>query len=220
MSLNISDFIMQDFVYKQNPDNSYCFTSDGALELADRNAIVDTILDVVDRIFEGIYKGEPGDRVCNDYVLDQVLTRYSRDVFGELRLSSKIGYLGKIGRLTEQQQNNLSEFSTYGLKIDSCSPYIYRQVATLLYWFSTLKPFAVYPDDIKSVLKSVRVAFTYHNEFMSYLLILSILKVFNLTLNIHRNRDIFTDFLYDLHFRKLSRSSLEFFLYNCIKKIA
>jgi hypothetical protein len=124
---------MRDFVYKQNPDGTYIF-SEGGLQLADRNIIADTILDILEKIYTGIKeinKVDTGETKCNDYVLDQALIRYSRDVFGELRLSAKIAYLGKIGALTKEQQHGLSEFSIYGLKIDSCEPYTYRQAANL-----------------------------------------------------------------------------------------
>jgi hypothetical protein len=215
MSLNLVDFITRDFVYKQKQDNSYIISSDGALTLADRNDIVDTIQELLREIYTGIVKQNKVDigiPMCNDYVLDQVLIRYSRDIFGELRLNSKIVHLRHLGALSEEQQRNLSEFSTYGIKIDSCEPYIHRQAANLLYWFSVLKPFAIYPDDVRAAHNKLGVAFTYHNEYIAYALILAMLKVFNLTLDIHKNHSMFSDFLYDLHFRKLSRSSLEFFL--------
>ncbi|MDR1232585.1 MAG: hypothetical protein LBK61_14435 [Spirochaetaceae bacterium] len=222
-SLNAVDFIMQDFVYKQDSYGSYIFSPSGALQLADRNAVVDTILEILRKIYTGIVKQnnvDPGKIMCNDYVLDQALIRYSRDVFGEWRLSSKITNLGKMDKLTEEQQRNLSEFAAYGLKIDSCEPYIHRQAANLLYWFSVLKPFAIYPNNVKVAIEQLGVAFTFHNEYISYLLLLSMLKVCNLTLNIHESRAMFSDFLYDLHFRKLSRSSLEFFLNNNLVRAA
>jgi hypothetical protein len=163
-------------------------------------------------------KINPGRIECNEYLLVQALARYSRDIFGELRLSGKIEHLQTLGVLTETQKNQLARFSDYGLKIDSCSPYIHRQLAALLYWLSVLKPFAIYPDKSNTV-KTLGVAFEFHNEYISYLLCLSFLKVFNYSLDLHKTRDNFYDFLYDLHFRNLSRSSLEFFLGEHMSKI-
>lgn len=221
MSLNFTDFIIKDFVYKQNPDNTYSLDN-GRLKLADRNIIVDAILEMLKTIYKGIVKADNtdiGKIMCNDYVLDQVLIRYSRDIFGEMRLHSKIEYLAKVGAITAEQKANLAEYGDYGFKTDSCAPYFDRQVSTLFYWLSVLKPFSIYPKDIALVKAKLGVAFIFHNEYISYLLILSILKVFNVTLNIHKNKVFFRDFLYDLHFRNLSRSALEFFLYSNIEKI-
>jgi hypothetical protein len=82
-----------------------------------------------------------------------------------------------------------------------------------------LKPFAIYPDR-NNPIRELGVAFEFHNEYVSYLLCLSSLKVFNYYLDIHKSRDSFYDFLYDLHFRSLSRSSLEFFLGEHMKEIS
>jgi hypothetical protein len=221
MRLNLTDIALNDFVYKQNPDYSYIFNTDGSLQGNDMNAIVDTILENLKKIYGNIVtqnKINPGKIICNDYLLVQALTRYSRDIFGELRLLSKIESLRKLGVLTETQKNQLAQFPDYGFKIDSRSPYIHRQLAVLLYWLSVLKPFAVYPDN-GDIVKDLGVAFEFHNEYISYFLCLSFLKVFNCYLGIHKSRDIFYDFLYDLHFRNLSRSSLEFFLWDNIELI-
>jgi hypothetical protein len=130
-------------MYKHHPDGSYIFSPDGALQWANRNDITDTVLKTLKEIYCGIVtynKVDPGHVMCNDYVLDQVFIRYSRDIFGEYRLNSKIEYLRKVGALTETQQKNLMEFSQYGLKIDSREPYVHRKAAYLLYWLSVLKP--------------------------------------------------------------------------------
>jgi hypothetical protein len=221
MILKLTDILLKDFIYKQNPDYSYEFNSDGSFTQEDRNAIIDTILATLKRIYSNIVTHNnlnPGKIECNDYLLAQALSRYSRDIFGEIRLWARIDHISKLGRITDTHREQLTQFSDYGLKIDSCSPYIHRQIAVLLYWLSVLKPFAIYPED-SSVVKSLGVAFEFHNEYMSYLLCLSFLKVFNHCLNIHNNRDRFYDFLYDLHYRNISRSSLEFFMGGHIKKI-
>jgi hypothetical protein len=214
MNLKLTDIILKDVVYKQNPDDSYRFDEAGFFLREDRNAVVDTILLTLKRIYTNIVtvkKIKVGRIECNVYLLDKALARYSRDIFGELRLMAKIDRLKRLGVITETQKDQLAQFHDYGFKIDSCSPYIHRQLAVLLYWLSVLKPFAVYSEG-NGIEKALGVAFEFHNEYISYLLCLSSLKVFNCSLDIHKSREGFYDFLYDLHFRNLSRSSLEFFL--------
>ena len=220
MVLNISGFLARDLVYKQNPESSYII-EDGELVRENINDVVDTFLEILEHIYTNIVtlnKVNPGRIECNEYLLNQALTRYSRDIFGELRLDAKIKNLKKTGNITERQQSSLSEYSDYGFKIDSRNPYIHRQLSNFLYWLSVLKPFAIYPEDI-SIVKPLGVAFEFHNEYISYLLALALLKTLDRTLIIHKQRQLFYDFLYDLHYRNLARSSLEFFLYAFIKKI-
>jgi hypothetical protein len=114
--------------------------------------------------------------------------------------------------------NQLSQFYDYGFKIDSVDPYIHRQLAVLLYWLSVLKPFSVKPDKT-GVAAKLGILFEFHNEYISYLLCLEFLKAYGLYLDIHKDTDGFYDFLYDLHFRNISRSSLEFFLQAYVKEI-
>jgi hypothetical protein len=221
MILNLTDIVLKDFVYKQNPDGSYIVDTNGNLLREDRNAIIDTFLSILKKVYTNIVtinKINPGNIECNVYLLDKALARYSRDIFGELRLSARIDYLQKLGAITETQKIQVAQFFDYGLKIDSCSPYAHRQLSVLLYWLSVLKPFAIYTDG-SGVEKALGVAFEFHNEYISYLLCLSFLKVFNCYLDMHKSRDGFYDFLYDLHFRSLSRSSLEFFLGEHIKRM-
>jgi hypothetical protein len=214
MCLKLTDFALKDLVYRQNSDYSYVFDKEGRFQLEDRNSVVDAVLLTLKQIYTNIVtvkKVSPGKIMCNEYLLDKAFSRYSRDVFGELRLQARIDYLQKLGRITEGQGDQLAQFYDYGLKIDSRSPYIHRRLSVLLYWLSVLKPFAIYPDE-SDIARRLGVAFEFHNEYISYLLCLSFLKVFNWSLDLHKNRDSFYDFLYDLHFRNLSRSSLEFFL--------
>ena len=218
MVLNLSGFIAKDFVFKQNSDGSYLF-SNGEFIRENINDVVDTILEILSQIYSNIMTFNNlnlGRIECNDYLLNQALTRYSRDLFGEMRLDAKIQDLRKTGSISEKQQNSISKYYDYGFKIDSRAPYIHRQLSILLYWLSVLKPFAIYPDN--SVVRPMVVAFEFHNEYISYLLALSLLKTFDRTLTLHKQKELFYDFLYDLHYRNLSRSSLEYFLFAYIKK--
>jgi hypothetical protein len=210
LSLSFSAGILWDYVYQQHPDGTYKFDSKtDDFELRDRNAFINTILNILHQIYANIIttNGLPVHKIdCNTILLDQALNKYSRDIYGELRLKARIGHL----RLTESQNKNLSQFGDYGLKIDSTSPYVHRELAVLLYWLSVLKPFSIEPSP--AVIKKLGLAANFHNEYISYLLIQAALRPFNHRLTIHANIHNFYEFLYDLHYRNLSRSSLEFFL--------
>jgi hypothetical protein len=222
MDLKLTDIALKDFVYKQNPDNSYIFDVNGDFLLEDRNAVIDTIISALKKIYTNIVnsnKINPGEIMCNVYILDQALTRYSRDIFGKSRLFARVNRLKKLGVITETQKEQLSRFYDYGLKTDSVSPYIHRKLAVLLYWLSVLKPFSVYSNK-GDVLARLGVAFEFHNEYISYLLCLAFLKAYDCSLSVHKNKVMFYDFLYDLHFRRLSRSSLEFFLQKYVTPLS
>jgi hypothetical protein len=213
MILNLSDFILKDFIYRQNPDGTY-IVENCAFQKEDKNSVVDSILTVLRSIYEGIVKENnvnPGKPLCNEFALAQALARYSRDVFGEARLMARIQCLKDTGRMTNEQHKQLCSFSDYGLKIDSCAPYVHRQASNLIYWLSVLKPFSLKANHDNDVVK-LGLVFDFHNEYIAYCLILAMLKPLDVTLNIHKNSSLFSDLLYDLHFRCLSRSSLEFFL--------
>jgi hypothetical protein len=219
--LKVSKFIAKDLVYKQNPDSTYILNSEGELVRENINDITDAFLDILNTIYKNltaIHHINHGRIKCNTQLLNQALTRYSRDIFGEMRLDAKIKHFKKTGILTEKQIANLSRYFDYGFKTDSRKPYIHRQLSNLLYWLSVLKPFAIYTDD-KNIVLPHGVAFEFHNEYISYMLALALLKTFNRTLTVHKKKEFFYDFLYDLHYRNLSRSSIEFFLYAFIKVV-
>jgi len=221
MTLSFASFLTKDFVYQQNLDGSYVFDKTGKFLPENSNGIIDAFLCILHKIYTNIVSNKqinPGRIECNEYLLYKALSRYSRDIFGEQRLDAKINWLEKAGRLTPLQCDNLRNYSDYGFKIDSCSPYIHRRLSNLLYWFSVLKPFAIYPEN-NDVVKPLGITFEFHNEYMSYLLSLAMLRPFNKMIIIHKNRILFANFLYELHFRCISRSSLEFFLYRYISDI-
>ena len=218
MSLSFSSHILFDYVYRQNFDGSYIFdpkTDD--FQLRNKNEAIEAIFEVLEQIYINIItqnKVKIFKPDCNIVLLDQALYKYSRDIYGEKRLQARIN---QSKQLTETPKNNLLKFYDYGFKIDSTSPYIHREIAVLLYWLSVLKPFSIEP--IKESLKILGLAGKFHNEYMSYILVQSALQLFNLKLSVHKNMVIFSEFLYELHYRKLSRSSLEFFLFKYIQKL-
>ena len=215
MSLNFSNHILLDYCYQQNPDGSYIFdSSTGDFKMRNKNDAIDAILGVLKNIYinivtqKNIQLHEPD---CNIILLDQALNKYSRDIYGGKRLQARIN---NNSQLTTTSRKNLLKYTDYGLKIDSTSPYIHREIAVLLYWLSVIKPFSIEPT--QQSIKSLGFAGKFHNEFVSYLLIQAALQLYDLKLTIHDNIVLFSDFLYDLHYRNLSRSSLEFFLHAYI----
>jgi hypothetical protein len=178
LSLNFSNHIIFDYCYKQNQDGSYIFNpSTDDFELRNKNHAIDAILGILRQIYINIItqKGiEIHDPDCNIILLDQVLYKYSRDIYGEKRLQARIDH---TKQLTETPKNNLLKFSDYGFKIDSTSPYIHREIAVLLYWLSVLKPFSIEPTP--QSLKALGFAGKFHNEFISYLLVQSSLQIYN-----------------------------------------
>jgi hypothetical protein len=218
LSLNFSNHILFDYWYKQNPDGSYIFNpATDDFELRNKNDAIDAMLGILNQIYaniitqKGIQLHEPD---CNVVLLDQALYKYSRDIYGGKRLQARIN---NNKQLTTTSKNNLLKFNDYGLKIDSTSPYIHRQVAVLLYWLSVIKPFSIEPT--RQSIKALGFAGKFHNEYISYLLVQAALQLFNLRLKIHEDKLTFNEFLYDLHYRNLSRSSLEFYLNAYITEI-
>lgn len=216
MSLNFSNHILFDYCYQQNPDGSYVFNpATDDFQLRNKNDAIDAILGILRQIYTNIItqKGIPlHDPDCNIILLDQALYKYSRDIYGGKRLQARIN---NNKQLTTTSRNNLLKYTDYGLKIDSTSPYIHRKIAVLLYWFSVIKPFSIEPA--QQSIKALGFAGKFHNEYISYLLVQAALQLFSLRLKIHEDKLAFSEFLYDLHYRNLSRSSLEFFLNAYIK---
>jgi hypothetical protein len=200
-----------DYCYEQNPDGTYVIDkATGDLMLRNRNTAIDAILSVLKQVYTNIItqnKIRLHPPNCNVILLDQALYKFSRDIYGENRLQARID---QATQLTETPRNNLCKFNDYGIKIDSTSPYFHRQIAVLLYWLSALKPFSIEPS--AQTLKVLGLAGKFHNEYISYLLAQSALRLYKLHITVHNNIFEFNEFLYDLHYRKLSRSSLEFFL--------
>jgi len=218
LSLNFSNHILFDYYYQQQPDGSYVFdpvTND--FQLRNKNDAIDAILGVLKQLYENIItqkKVKLQNPDCNIVLLDQALYKYSRDIYGGKRLQERIN---NNKQLTKTSKDNLLKFTGYGFKIDSTSPYIHREISVLLYWLSVIKPFSI--ELTQSSIKALGVAGKFHNEYMSYLLVQAALQLFSLRLTIHENKVDFNEFLYDLHYRNLSRSSMEFFLNAYIKSI-
>jgi hypothetical protein len=169
-------------------------------------------------LYASLAENDKGLEICKpiiDYsALISVLTRYSRDVYGFRRICAKIRYFKDI--LDPEQQESLeriiAEGADFGFKMPTEQPYIERQTAVLLYWLSVLKPFHLEYEFTGGKKPPEVYIQAYFNEYFSYFMICLALYPLAITMEIHQDRAIFEEFLNQLHFRNLSRSSLEFFL--------
>ena len=218
MSLSFCNHILFDYVYQQNPDGSYIFDKkSNDLQLRNKNEAIGATLTILGQVYANLisqYKIELQKPSCNVILLDQAYSKYSRDIYGQKRLHARIS---NCSQLSSTPKANLSRFSDYGFKIDSTAPYIHREISVLLYWLSVLKPFSIEPNS--QVLKKLGLSGKFHNEYISYVLSQAALQPYNMKLTVHKEMIRFSEFLYDLHYRNISRSSLEFFLNSYMKEI-
>jgi hypothetical protein len=208
--------LFQDAVYEHDTQINYTLEN-GQFKRRDRVSTVKRIKDISELLYGYFVKNDDSFTRCNPQIdynsLLGVLTRYSRDIYGFRRISAKIRSLET--NLTTAQQEQLeqiiSEGADFGFKIPSRNPYIERQASVLLYWFSVLKPFHLIFEETKAYPPEPYIQ-SYFNEYFAYYLICLALHPLSVNLTIHKNKDLFIEFLNQLHFRNLSRSSLEFFL--------
>ncbi|MCL2380473.1 MAG: hypothetical protein FWC64_02635 [Treponema sp.] len=219
MPANLARCLLKDYMYQQDESMQYIFRDDKFV-LVNRDEIADAILESIDAVFERYFEKNIISAIECTYdslALNRAMCRYSRDVFGEKRLHARVLHFREKYKIQDEDTKELISYEDYGIKIDSHSPYIHRRIANLFYWFAMLKPFRA---DVKATVpenENTYVFFEYHNEFVTYILVMMVLASVGCTINIHENDSLFRQFLYDLHFRNLSRSALEFFLNNHIQ---
>jgi hypothetical protein len=209
--------LFQDFVYVHDEQYIYSFDHNDFVR-RDRVKAIRIIRSMADRVYAALAVNEPGVEICTptiDYsALISVLARYSRDVYGFRRISAKIRHLGN--RLEQDQREELERIivdgADFGFKMPTGQPYIERQTAVLLYWFSVLKPFHLGYKHTRGKKPPEVYMQAYFNEYFSYFMTCLALYPLSITIDIHKNTAVFEEFLNQLHFRNLSRSSLEFFL--------
>jgi len=221
MPVNLASCLLKDFVYQQDETTEYIFENDKFV-LVDRDKIADSILYNSDLIFEHCVGKDDLlsiERIYDPFALNQALCRYSRDIFGEKRLHARVLHFKDKYKIQENDAMELISYEDYGLKVNSFSPYIHRRIACLIYWISVLKPFHIKIKADIAENENTFILMEYYNEFMAYLLVLMILNCVNCKMNLHEDIVLFKQFLYDLHYRKLSRYALEFFLNKHITKI-
>jgi hypothetical protein len=215
MPINLASCILRDFFYQQDENNDYIFQENDKFVLVNRDEVADSILKNIDSIFEQYIGKDEALSLEMSYdpiALNQALCRYSRDIFGERRLRARIFHFAKKYSISVDDALELYSSDDYGLKVNSFSPYLHRRIACIFYWFSVLKPFRVTLKSTISENENTYLYLEYHNEFITYILVMMVLEYVNVTINVHKNLPLFKQFLYDLHYRKLSRSALEFFL--------
>ena len=209
--------LFQDAVYAHDGEYVYAFEHD-EFARRDRAKVLSTIRALADLVYGELAVKENGFNICRPIIdypsLISVLTRYSRDVYGFRRISAKIQRLG--GTLRTDQRENLeriiAEGADFGFKMPTKQPYVERQASVLLYWFSVLKPFHLEYEATAGRQPPEAFIQAYFNEYFSYFMICMALFPLSMSLEIHKNKAVFEEFLNQLHFRNLSRSSLEFFL--------
>lgn len=188
-------------------------------EMKDR---VDFIYQQVTNIYQRYDKTgkilAPGCVFIDRVGLADVLIRYSRDIFGQKRLEFQIeNILSNDTTRRESIKKNLFQF---GCRTSSSEPYFYRKIGYLFYWFSLIKPFHLDYTKV-DITKIGNIKKLYFNEFTTYALLANVVNLYQennqkYEITIHNDKLFFRHFLYDLHYRDLSRSSLEFFLQQFI----
>jgi hypothetical protein len=215
--------LFQDAVYEHDNRINYSFET-GRFKRRNRVIVVNQVATMADLLYEKLVAGDATFSRCMPLIdypsLLGVFTRYSRDIYGFRRISAKIRNLETA--LDQNQQEQLEQIifegADFGFKVPSGNPYVERQAAVLLYWFSVLKPFHLGFREGQSLPPESYIQ-AYFNEYFSYFLICLALHTQTVNLSIHENKEVFKEFLNQLHFRNLSRSSLEFFLPNTKDRI-
>jgi hypothetical protein len=211
-------YIFSDYVYRQ--DFNFCYTNAPCLEKIDKNKRFEIIQQIVRQIFEKSIPQHIRQYMIpklNPITFNQAVGKFSRDIYGQRRLEARLIGLENI---TEQQIQEIKQYKDYGFKVDSSNPYIHRTASIFLYWFSMLKPFSLEIFQLPQHSEKLSILCAYFNEYITYFLVQAALEGTNIQLHIENNWEYFKDFLADLHFRNLSRSSLEFFLasYQLVRK--
>jgi len=208
--------IFSDYIYQQ--DDYFEYINAPYLEKADRNKRFEFIQSLVNEIFERMIPLDIRQYMTpkiNPIAFYQAVGKFSRDVYGQKRLVARMKGLENIPQIDALQQ-----YKDYGFKIDSTNPYVHRIASVFLYWFSVIKPFSLEMSYIPHGYEKLPIIYGFFNEYITYFLIQAALTGTTIQLRIEDNWEYFKEFLSDLHFRNLSRSSLEFFLasYQLIEK--
>lgn len=208
-SKDLHHLLFSDYEYKQ--DLNFCYIGAPFLKRDNKNIRFEKIEKIVLTLFTEILPKNLIKCVrpkIDPVLFNQATSRFSRDIYGQLRLAARLQGVEKT------QRDEIEKYMDYGFKVNSSSPYIHRKFAVFFYWFSVLKPFSL--EVLKFPTEQDRKASIFcscYNEFMTYYLLKCVWRSTNLELELDtRSWEYFEDFLTDLHFRNLSRSSLEFFL--------
>lgn len=207
-SQKLYHFIFSDYIYEQ--DINFNYINAPYLEKADRNKRFEFIQSLVNEIFEKAIPFNVRQYMTpkiNPIAFYQAVGKFFRDVYGQKRLVARLKGLENSTQIKE-----ITQYKDYGFKIDSTNPYIHRIASVFLYWFSVIKPFSLEMSYIPHGYKKLPIIYGFFNEYITYFLVQAALTGTTIQLRIEDNWEYFKEFLSDLHFRNLSRSSLEFFL--------
>jgi hypothetical protein len=209
--------LFQDAIFEHDADNNYVFER-GQFKRRDRATTIKRILKMADAVYTNMVAVNPLCAQCkprhDTSALIGVISRYSRDIYGFRRIKAKLENLEpNVGPTAKKEiESIILESADFGFLIPSSSPYIHREVAVLLYWFSVLKPFSLEFRQDQKIFPETYII-SYFNEYFAYSLVNIALHAQSAELTIHKDAAFFKDeFLNQLHYRNLSRSSLEFFL--------
>lgn len=226
MSARPYGYFLPDYEYQQKADGTYETDADQVdLVHCDKVSYARNLVKWAKMCYESTLRLEGIDledtMKCDIVLLDQAMEKYSRDVYGEARLAKRVECLRRRKSIGDDDVERLLKCKDYGIKVDSTKPYVYRQVADLLYWLAVLKPFSARLEREKACVLKERlgIAYEYHNEFVSCSMVMQALNYWGLTLDIHSDVSEFRYFLYDLHYRRLTRSALEFFLCDRVVRL-
>jgi hypothetical protein len=217
--------LFQDAVFEHDDSINYVFEK-GQFKRRNIGAVIKKIGDMADALYAKMEAKNASFGRCEPHIdypaLRGVVSRYSRDIYGFRRIKAKLENLervvGPTANFKEVIEKIVTESADFGFLISSKNPYIHREAAVLLYWFSVLKPFHLEMKPSQGALPDDYIL-AYFNEYLAYSLINIALHVQSSELTVHKNEAYFkVEFLNLLHFRNLSRSSLEFFLPSWVKK--
>jgi hypothetical protein len=213
--------LFQDAIFEQSPDMSYVLEK-GQFKRRNRTEVLRKIVNLSQVLYSSMIKKVPFFSQCKPHydqsALLGVVSRYSRDIYGFRRIKAKLENLervvGNTANFKTELEDIILESADFGFIIPSSAPYIHRQASVLLYWFSVLKPFHLEITSNQGPFPEKHMIY-YFNEYFAYSLINIALHAYSYELSVHKDKLYFKDeFLNQLHFRNLSRSSLEFFLPN------
>jgi hypothetical protein len=217
--------LFQDAVFEHDENIKYKFEK-GQFKRRNIGDVLKRIGEMADGLYTKMRAKNASLGRCNPHIdypaLRGVVSRYSRDIYGFRRIKAKLENLervvGSTANFKDEIEKIVEESADFGFLISSKNPYIHREAAVLLYWFSVLKPFHLEIIPGQGALPGEHIL-AYFNEYFAYSLVNIALHAQSSELTVHKNQTYFkVEFLNLLHYRNLSRSSLEFFLPSWVEK--
>jgi len=226
----LAKLLLTDVFYRKDDKDEYILNENNEFIENEINEIITHITTVLVGTYSQFAHRMPFLYNCRLHIdpiaLKQALSKYTRDVFGQQRLSALLKKIPKYEFIFNKMEK-------FGLKVNSFDPYIHRRVGCFFYWIFMLKPFHIEVIGDITIPNDAQYIVTRVNEMCAYILVKMMLggcKVecnksdcphktkktavpdCRLSINLDNDKYLFQDFLYAGHFRELSRSSLELFL--------